>query len=77
MLIIVEDVNDNKPIFRLFNTSITLPENIPPGQIETVEAFDEDEGRFGQVLYELQVANCFFCISARFLSSQQFLSSFV
>ena len=56
MLIIVEDINDNEPVFRPFRTSISLPETTRPGVIETVEAFDQDEGRFGQVLYELQVS---------------------
>lgn len=56
MLIIVEDVNDNEPVFRAFKGSITLSETARPGVIETVEAYDLDEGRFGQVLYELQVS---------------------
>ncbi|RWS28589.1 cadherin-23-like protein [Leptotrombidium deliense] len=54
MLIIVEDINDNEPVFRPFRTSITLSEESRPTVIETVEAFDQDEGRFGQVLYRLE-----------------------
>ncbi|RWS14756.1 cadherin-23-like protein [Dinothrombium tinctorium] len=54
MLIIVEDINDNEPVFRPFRTSVTLSEESQPGIVETVEAFDQDEGRFGQVLYSLQ-----------------------
>ena len=56
MLIIVEDINDNPPIFLPFHTTISLPETTRPKVIETVEAFDEDEGRFGQVLYQLEVS---------------------
>uniref|UniRef100_T1KWL6 Cadherin domain-containing protein n=2 Tax=Tetranychus urticae TaxID=32264 RepID=T1KWL6_TETUR len=54
MLIIVEDINDNEPVFRPFRTTVSLSEKSRPGIIETVEAFDQDEGRFGQVLYQLQ-----------------------
>lgn len=55
MLIIVEDINDNEPVFRPFRTTVSLSEKTRPGIVETVEAFDQDEGRFGQVLYQLQV----------------------
>ncbi|XP_053210328.1 cadherin-23-like [Panonychus citri] len=54
MLIIVEDINDNEPVFRPFRTTVSLSEKTRPGIVETVEAFDQDEGRFGQVLYQLQ-----------------------
>ena len=54
MLIIVQDVNDNDPIFRPFRPVISLAENSRPGVIESVEAYDLDEGRFGQVLYRLE-----------------------
>ena len=58
MLLIVEDINDNAPIFRPFRTAVSIREDAKPGTlIETVEAFDSDEGRFGQVLYQLEEEN--------------------
>lgn len=54
MLIIVQDVNDHDPVFKAFRSNINLSEDSRPGVVETVEAYDLDEGRFGQVLYQLQ-----------------------
>lgn len=54
MLIVVLDVNDNDPVFRPFRPILSFPENYRPQVIESVEAYDLDEGRFGQVLYRLQ-----------------------
>lgn len=54
LLILVEDVNDNEPIFKPYQSTITLPENSSPGIITTVEATDQDEGTYGQVVYHLQ-----------------------
>ncbi|KAI4457764.1 fat atypical cadherin-related [Holotrichia oblita] len=54
LLILVEDVNDNVPIFKSFQPSITLRENASPGIITTLEATDADEGAYGQVIYQLQ-----------------------
>lgn len=62
MLLIVEDINDNTPVFRPYRTSLTLSEASRPGVIESIEAFDSDEGRFGQVLYQILVRNTFFSI---------------
>jgi len=42
-----------------YRTSLTLSEASRPGIIETIEAFDSDEGRFGQVLYQLLVRKIF------------------
>ena len=58
MLIIVEDVNDNSPVFRTLRSStLHLSEFAKPGTIiETVEAIDQDEGRFGQVTYSIEVS---------------------
>ncbi|CAH0406856.1 unnamed protein product [Chilo suppressalis] len=53
-LLLVEDVNDNEPIFKPYPTAITVKENSAPGIIATVEATDLDEGAYGQVLYHLQ-----------------------
>lgn len=53
-LLLVEDINDNEPIFKPYNSSIEIPENSPPGVISTLEATDRDEGAYGQVVYYLQ-----------------------
>ncbi|XP_053612756.1 cadherin-23 [Plodia interpunctella] len=53
-LLLVEDVNDNEPIFKPYPSAITVKEDAPPGIIATVEATDLDEGAYGQVLYGLQ-----------------------
>lgn len=54
LLLLVEDVNDNTPIFKPYQPSITLPEDSPPGIITTLQATDADEGAYGQVVYNLQ-----------------------
>jgi hypothetical protein len=54
IFIVVEDINDNDPIFRPFRPAISVVENSRPQIIESVEAYDLDQGRFGQVLYRLQ-----------------------
>ncbi|KRT78308.1 Cadherin, partial [Oryctes borbonicus] len=54
LLILVEDVNDNVPIFKPFQPSITLREDASAGVISTLEATDADEGAYGQVIYQLQ-----------------------
>lgn len=54
LLLLVEDVNDNTPIFKNHQPSITLPEDANPGTIATLEATDADEGPYGQVVYHLQ-----------------------
>lgn len=53
-LLLVEDVNDNAPVFRPYQAAFDLPENSKPGIITSLEAFDADEGAFGQVVYYLQ-----------------------
>ncbi|KAL1123291.1 hypothetical protein AAG570_002377 [Ranatra chinensis] len=57
LLLLVEDVNDNEPIFKPYQSSITLPEDSGPGIITTLEATDADEGPYGQVVYRLQEDN--------------------
>ncbi|KAH9634731.1 hypothetical protein HF086_017514 [Spodoptera exigua] len=51
---VVEDVNDNEPIFKPYPSAITVKEDASPGILATVEATDQDEGAYGQVLYHLQ-----------------------
>ncbi|KAG5330839.1 CAD86 protein, partial [Acromyrmex heyeri] len=54
LLLLVEDINDNVPIFRPHPTSLTLREDSRPGILTTVEATDADLGAHGQVVYYLQ-----------------------
>lgn len=53
-LLLVEDVNDNTPIFNHYQPSVSIKEDAPPGIIASLEATDEDEGPYGQVIYHLQ-----------------------
>ncbi|KAH8360154.1 hypothetical protein KR093_011089 [Drosophila rubida] len=53
-LLLVEDINDNAPIFLPYQNAIEIPEGSPPGVISTLEATDADEGAYGQVVYYLQ-----------------------
>lgn len=48
-LLLVEDVNDNEPIFKPYPSAITVKEGAPPSVLTTVEATDLDEGAYGQV----------------------------
>ena len=49
LLILVEDVNDNEPVFKPFSNTVFVQENALPADILTVEATDRDEGAYGQV----------------------------
>lgn len=49
LLLLVEDVNDNEPIFKPYQSSLVVPEDSGPGILTTVEATDMDEGPYGQV----------------------------
>lgn len=53
-LLLIEDINDNIPIFLSHPTTLTVKENSGPGKLITVEAIDADEGVHGQVNYQLQ-----------------------
>ncbi|XP_043267778.1 cadherin-23 [Venturia canescens] len=54
LLILVDDINDNVPIFRPHPTTLTVREDSGPGILTTVVATDADEGAHGQVVYHLQ-----------------------
>ena len=54
MLLLVEDINDNSPIFQPYPHSIAVEEHSGAQMIGTVEAKDRDSGIFGQVVYELR-----------------------
>lgn len=49
MLLLVEDINDNEPIFKPYQSALEVPEDSPPGILTTLEATDLDEGAYGQV----------------------------
>uniref|UniRef100_W4VR90 Putative cadherin egf lag seven-pass g-type receptor n=1 Tax=Corethrella appendiculata TaxID=1370023 RepID=W4VR90_9DIPT len=54
LLVLVEDVNDNEPIFKPFQSALEVAEDSRPGILTTVEATDRDEGAYGQVVYYIQ-----------------------
>lgn len=54
LLLLVEDVNDNTPIFKPYQSSVMIKEDASPGVIATMEATDADEGAYGQVVYHLE-----------------------
>ncbi|GFG38793.1 hypothetical protein Cfor_02805 [Coptotermes formosanus] len=54
LLLLVEDVNDNEPIFKPYQPTISVREDSAPHILTTVEATDQDEGPYGQVVYSLQ-----------------------
>jgi hypothetical protein len=49
LLLLVEDVNDNEPIFKPYQPTISIREDSTPRILTTVEATDQDEGPYGQV----------------------------
>lgn len=53
-MLLVEDINDNVPIFLPYQSAIEIPENSLPRIITSLEAIDADEGAYGQVVYYLQ-----------------------
>ena len=53
MLLLVEDVNDNAPVFLPYPSTITVEEHSGPRVIGSVEARDRDSGIFGQVVYDV------------------------
>ena len=55
LLIIVEDVNDNVPVFESHTPSIQVREHSStPLQLTTLKANDKDSGIYGQVIYDLE-----------------------
>lgn len=52
--VIVEDVNDNAPVFTQSSYTAVVPENAPlDWSVAQVQAFDPDDGPGGQVEYSL------------------------
>uniref|UniRef100_A0A672Y6W7 Protocadherin-16 n=1 Tax=Sphaeramia orbicularis TaxID=375764 RepID=A0A672Y6W7_9TELE len=52
--VLVEDLNDNEPVFQQQLYNVSVPDHTQPGaEILTVIATDRDSGRFGQVTYEI------------------------
>ncbi|XP_055586421.1 cadherin-23 [Uranotaenia lowii] len=69
LLLLVEDVNDNEPVFKQFTSAVEIPEDSAPGIIATLEATDRDEGTYGQVVYfleELDGDNDIFTVSTTY-----------
>lgn len=54
LLLLVEDINDNEPVFRPYQSTLEVAEDSAPGILTTLEATDADEGAYGQVVYYLQ-----------------------
>lgn len=59
LLLLVDDVNDNEPVFKPYQSSIVVREDSAPGIITTVEATDADEGPYGQVSTNLNNISIF------------------
>ncbi|KAG7484455.1 hypothetical protein MATL_G00049540 [Megalops atlanticus] len=54
LTVLVEDVNDNAPVFTQDLYQVTLPEHSPPGSpVITVTATDRDSGENGKVTYRV------------------------
>ena len=63
LLILVEDVNDNAPVFQPFANTLLIEENSEPAVILTVHATDRDQGVYGQVFKNSTVTfNLFFLL---------------
>ncbi|XP_066555914.1 protocadherin-16 [Amia ocellicauda] len=54
LTVLVEDINDNAPVFTQDLYQVTLPEHSPPGSpVVTVTATDQDSGENGKVTYRV------------------------
>ena len=54
LLILVEDINDNSPVFLYHPPSVKIREDAQPGTvIGTLSATDADSGIFGRVVYSI------------------------
>uniref|UniRef100_A0A914Y2C1 Cadherin domain-containing protein n=1 Tax=Panagrolaimus superbus TaxID=310955 RepID=A0A914Y2C1_9BILA len=63
--VLIEDVNDNSPIFVPDTYNITVYEDLPIGTaLLSVHAIDEDQGKFGEVHYKIENDNSFFHIDS-------------
>lgn len=56
----VLDVNDNPPEFMHSSFHVSLPENLPPGIVHTVQASDPDLRENGTIDYSIQGKKFFF-----------------
>lgn len=55
---VIQDINDNGPIFEEPFYAITLPENSVPGiTLTTVTATDRDIAQNGQIVYSIDAVN--------------------
>ena len=54
LVIVVEDVNDNVPVFLPHPQIVRVKEHSGPAILAKVEAKDRDSGIFGQVTYDIR-----------------------
>ena len=72
MLIIVEDTNDNTPVFTALPTeAVRVREDQEPAVIATLRAEDSDSGAFGQVRKEDRTLKSFQEIASRKLRASE------
>lgn len=56
--VIVQDINDNSPVFLPYNTEYQVPENASEGTVVArISATDDDLEEFGLVVYTFDVSN--------------------
>ncbi len=56
-LLLVEDINDNAPVFRPHPQAVSVQEHSGEQVVTVLEATDRDSGIFGQVVYSLEPAD--------------------
>ena len=65
LIVIVNDVNDNGPLFGTRSVSLSVCEEKPPGtSVKAVTATDKDEGSNGLISYHLQPPSPYFDIDS-------------
>jgi len=53
LLVLVEDVNDNAPVFEPYPQAVLVREHSGPQAVARLKATDRDSGSYGQVVYSL------------------------
>ena len=54
VIVTVDDINDNEPVFPLDDITVSIPENTPPETVVlTAMAVDADIGSNGDITYSL------------------------
>ncbi|KAK6642111.1 hypothetical protein RUM44_013834 [Polyplax serrata] len=58
LIVEVQDVNDNPPVFERFEYSVSVPESLPVNsQIQQVTAVDQDTGNNARLTYRIKSSN--------------------